>query len=81
MYRWVIQGQYKLILTYNGKNNYQSKMHNQMDKRPQLYDLTADPHETKNLATSKPELLAKLVKALDKWYQVTQVACQTTFKP
>ena len=34
---------------------------------PQLYDLTADPGETKNLAKEKPELVAKLTKLLEEY--------------
>jgi choline-sulfatase len=33
--------------------------------RPELYDLVADPHETRNLAAERPELAAQLDRALE----------------
>lgn len=87
LYRWVIEGRYKLILTYTGKYGrdeggnagYAKKVHNQMDLRPQLYDLIADPYEKNNLAGSEPGQVADLVKRLDQWYPVTKRNCITTF--
>ncbi|MBA4016144.1 MAG: hypothetical protein C0483_03040 [Pirellula sp.] len=34
----------------------------------ELYDLSADPGETKNLAAEHPEVIAELSKAYDKWW-------------
>ncbi len=34
---------------------------------PELYDLTTDPTESKNLAESRPELLAKLIAMVNDW--------------
>ena len=87
LYRWVIEGRYKLILTYAGEyghdeganKKYAQKVHDQMDPRPQLYDLLADPGETNNLAGEKPELLKHLVEELNTWYPVTKRSCITTF--
>jgi uncharacterized sulfatase len=87
LYRWVIEGRYKLILTYTGEfghdeganKKYAQKVHDKMDPRPQLYDLLADPFETKNLAVEKPELLKHLVEELENWYPVTKRSCITTF--
>ena len=50
-----------------------------MDKRPQLYDLQDDPHETNNLAGKKPELTARLVAELDNWYPVAKRTCLKIF--
>lgn len=38
---------------------------------PELYDVVADPHETKNLLTAHPELEAKLRGELDAWWKPT----------
>lgn len=88
LYRWVIEGCYKLILTYEGKHGrsegantgYAERVHNKMDKRPQLFDLLDDPHETKNLAGEMPEVTARLVKELDKWYPVAERTCLVKFE-
>ena len=87
LYRWVIEGRYKLILTYSGKYGhdeganvgYAERVHNKMDKRPQLYDLQDDPRETNNLAGENPELTAQLVAELDQWYRVTKRTCLKIF--
>ena len=87
LYRWVIEGRYKLILTYSGKYGhdeganvgYAERVHNKMDKRPQLYDLQDDPRETNNLAGENPELTARLVAELDQWYRVTKRTCLKIF--
>jgi len=36
---------------------------------PELYDLTADPHEEKNLAAGQPEKIAALRNRLDEWWK------------
>ncbi len=87
LYRWVIEGRYKLILTYTGKygrneghnTRYAEKVHNAMDLRPQLYDLLTDPHETNNLAGEKRDVVEHLVKELDRWYPVTKRDCIKAF--
>lgn len=38
------------------------------DLKWELYDLSADPGEAKNLAAVHPEVIAKLSKAYDKWW-------------
>jgi hypothetical protein len=37
------------------------------DSDPQLYDLMADPAETKNLATQFPEVASRLRQAIQDW--------------
>ena len=66
MFRWVIDGNMKLLLTYDGQ---QGKMkYRPEDFRPQLFDLIKDPNEKKNLAADKPEDLARLAKMIADWY-------------
>ena len=70
LYRWVIQGNQKLLVTYDGqpgKMKFPPK-----NAEPQLYDLKADPLETKNLATKNPKRVSQLQKLLDQWYLPTQ---------
>jgi uncharacterized sulfatase len=60
-HRWVIDGSWKLIVP-----------HVPADKdgpgEPELYDLAADPHETANRIAEQPDVVAKLRKKLDGWW-------------
>jgi len=81
LHRWCITGSWKLILTYDGRQTSRYQLlRPEDDRRPQLFDLSADPHETKNLAADHPEVVARLVRRLDTWYPVRQRAVLTTFE-
>lgn len=68
LFRWVIDDKLKLLLTYDG---VQGKMkYRPRDFRPQLFDLIKDPHEKQNLASQRPEEVARLAKLLTEWYPV-----------
>jgi len=56
LYRWVIDGHNKLIIPTAA------------DAPVELYDLSTDPFETKNLTEEKPELTQRLTKQLDAWW-------------
>ena len=79
LYRWCIRGRWKLLLTYDGEVNRYASSHPREEKRPQLFDLLADPHETTNLAGTHPEVVETLAAAIDAWYPVTQRQTLTTF--
>lgn len=70
LYRWVIKDNWKLILSYDGKNVSYQKYHEGDLTGPRLYNLLADEHETINLADKKPELVKSLSEALVNWYPV-----------
>jgi hypothetical protein len=53
--------QYKLVLVGQGRN-----------ARTELYDLTADPGETNNLAERLPEITDNMRKTLKEW----QASCE-----
>ena len=72
VYRWVIDGKWKLLLTYDGKLGHYASSHPRTEKRPQLFDLLADPHEDKNLAAGNPEVVARLAAKLQAWWPVTE---------
>ena len=66
LYRWVIRGHTKLLLTYDGspgKIKYPAT-----SGEPQLFDLKKDPNEKANLASKNPELVKELSALLDEWY-------------
>lgn len=72
LYRWVIDGKWKLLLTYDGAQGRHGHFHPRTEVLPQLYDLLADPHENKNLASEHPELVARLAASLQGWWPVTK---------
>ena len=80
LYRWVIRGRWKLLLTYDGKVNRYAAVHPRTELRPQLFDLLADPHEETNLAASQPELVAELAESLQNWWPVTERKVLTSFE-
>lgn len=83
LYRWAIEGKWKLLLTYDGKLGRYASSHPRTEKRPQLFDLLADPHEDHNLAAKHPEVLARLAAKLQDWWPVTerQVITKWTDEP
>ncbi|WP_016956477.1 sulfatase [Catenovulum agarivorans] len=72
MYRWVIDGDWKLIVSYDGKNVSYQKYHEQINQPPRLFNVTDDPYETTNLATQYPQIVDKLKKKLVEWYPLQQ---------
>lgn len=83
LYRWVVEGKWKLLLTYDGKLDRYASSHPRTEIRPQLFDLLADPHENHNLAAENPEVIAHLAKRLQQWWPVTerQVLTEWTNEP
>lgn len=59
-YRWVIEGDWKLILPDAVNSPQQSA---------ELYDLAKDPHESTNLATKQPDKVMTLTRKLDAWWK------------
>ncbi|NLT70790.1 MAG: sulfatase [Verrucomicrobiaceae bacterium] len=72
LFRWVIEGPWKLLLTYDGERGRHARFHPREELRPQLYDLLADPHENQNLASEHPELVARLAARIQQWWPVTK---------
>jgi uncharacterized sulfatase len=58
-WRWMVDGHWKLIVPDS---------QNEPDAATELYDLAADPHETKNLAAGDAARVAKLRSMLDAWW-------------
>ena len=55
-HRWLINGNWKLILPHKTNTNA---------TEPELYNLTKDPHETQNLAKTNPHQAKRLAKQLN----------------
>ena len=79
LFRWCIDGKWKLLLTYDGEVNRYASTHPRLEKRPQLFDLEKDPSEQKNVAGSHPEIVAKLADAIADWYPVEKRTVITKF--
>lgn len=67
VYRWVIDGNKKLIKKYDGQIGRYKPIHQDFPKEPQLFDLSKDPLETTNLADeSTRKRLLNLLEEFDK---------------
>jgi len=80
LYRWCIEGRWKLLLTYDGEVNRYQSTHPRTEKRPQLFDLHKDPHEKTNLAARNPSVVARLAKRIAGWYPVKERKVLTKFE-
>ncbi|MFO0919832.1 MAG: sulfatase-like hydrolase/transferase [Planctomycetaceae bacterium] len=70
LYRWTIDGPWKLILTYDGEVGRDRDVHPRTEQRPQLFHLEVDPQETANVAADHPELVARLAHQIAAWRPV-----------
>jgi uncharacterized sulfatase len=61
-FRWCREHQWKLILPQDAAS------------RPELYDLSNDPHEECNLAASNPDVVDRLAKKIDAWWSIPKKA-------
>ena len=48
--------------------------------RPQLFDLSADPHEMENLAANNPEVVTDLADKINAWYPTKQAKALTAWE-
>ena len=58
-FRWVIKGEWKLILPHAGR---------EPRAVTELFHITTDPHEQQNLATKRPQLVGQLTKRINDWW-------------
>lgn len=72
LFRWTIKGDWKLLLTYDGEVNRYASTHPRTEKGPQLFNLSDDPSELKNLAGEHPDLVQQLAADIKGWYPVTE---------
>ena len=80
LFRWCIEGKWKLLLTYDGEVNRYKTTHPRDEKRPQLFDLIADPHEKTNLAGKHPRVVARMAKMIEEWYPIKERKVLTEYK-
>ncbi|MHC4167820.1 MAG: sulfatase family protein [Planctomycetota bacterium] len=80
LYRWCIEGPWKLILTYDGEVNRYRTTHPRTERRPQLFNLLKDPHEKTNVAADHPEQVARLAAKIAAWYPLKERKTRTSFE-
>ena len=70
-YLWCIEGDWKLLLRYQGKDTSKYRNLHSWDTAPfHLYNLKKDPHEKNDLAASHPEIIERLKKKIEAWHRV-----------
>jgi arylsulfatase A-like enzyme len=79
LYRWVIEWPWKLLLTYDGRVGRYAAHHPRTERRPQLFHLANDPHETQNLAASEAARVTRLGTLLQDWWPVNERQVITTW--
>ncbi len=72
LYRWVIDGRWKLLLKHHGKLGRYKSLHTFGDGKPELYDLKADPHETHDLASQEPDRVRRMTEQINNWWPVAK---------
>ena len=70
LYRWCIEGRFKLLLTDDGQVGRYKVVHPQTRQQVELYDLEADPFETRNLAEEHPRIVARLSGRIADWWRL-----------
>ena len=80
LYRWCLEGRWKLLLTYDGEDTRPASADPRTEKRPQLFDLLSDPQETSNVAAANPELVARLAGKIADWYPLKERKALTKFE-
>ena len=68
LYRWVIKADWKLIVSYDGKNASYQKYHDEFLVAPRLYNLANDEFEEQDLASQYPDKVDELLKEIEDWY-------------
>ena len=80
LFRWMIEGKWKLILTYDGEVNRYQSTHPREEKRPQLFNLLKDPSEERNLAKYNPDIVARLSDKIAQWWPVAERKVLTSWE-
>ncbi|WP_269520675.1 sulfatase family protein [Alteromonas sp. BMJM2] len=72
LYRWVIKDDWKLIVSYDGKNVSYQKYHDELLVGPRLYNLADDENEQVDLATQYPDKVEMLMQEIQRWYPLKE---------
>lgn len=70
-YLWCVEGDWKLLLRYHGKDtSHYHKLHVWDTAPVRLYNLKDDPHEKNELSTEHPEIVQRMTKTIQVWHPV-----------
>ena len=70
-YLWCVEGDWKLIIRCQGNDTTKYKLTHNWDTAPvRLYNLVADPHETNERASQRPEVVSRLKAKIKAWHSV-----------
>ena len=70
-YQWCIEGDWKLLLRYNGLDTTHYKQLHVWDKEPlRLYNLKLDPHEKNEVSNENLEVIKRIKNEIHKWHLV-----------
>ena len=70
-YLWCVEGDWKLLLRYRGKDTtHYHKLHVWDTKPVKLYNLKDDPHEKNELSAEHPQVVQRMTKAIQAWHPV-----------
>lgn len=79
-YRWCIEGNWKLILSYDSPADRYAFIHAVNDRSPQLFNIEADPHERKNLASEHPERVRELSERISSVWPISKSPIMPTIR-
>lgn len=71
LFRWVIDGDWKLIVPEAGAAQRYAGVHADIPREPQLFRIDRDPHETRNEAIHFPDRVAAMQNQIDRWWAET----------
>ncbi len=74
-YIWCIEGQWKLIKRYQGKDisSHYNALHNWDKADYHLYNILEDPNELNDLADAMPERVERMSAIIEQWRKDTKV--------
>jgi uncharacterized sulfatase len=72
LYRWVIKDDWKVIVSYDGKNVSYQKYHDELLVGPRLYNLANDENEQVDLAEQYPNKVDMLMREIESWYPLKE---------
>ena len=70
-YQWCIEGDWKLLLRYNGLDTTHYKQLHVWDKKPvRLYNLKLDPYEKNEVSNENLEVIKRIKNEIHNWHPV-----------
>ena len=70
-YQWCIEGDWKLLLRYNGLDTTHYKQLHVWDKKPvRLYNLKLDPYEKNEVSNENLEMIKRIKNEIHNWHLV-----------